>query len=228
MNKIFSILLKTCLCFGFLVTASNAALRSVRSINCGGDKVGNFEADNSFTGGGTYAKWNFTEGNNAAMDSVPDSVFHTERYGDFTYKLTGLTASTPYMLRLIFSENSYDYTERYFNVVVNGKKELDNINPFTDAKWQMYFSVVKDVNTAADASGNLNIAFTTVPGSTNANIMGIRVFQNVGSDAVLTKDRTIHFRKNGNAPHLYGADGKRWIINPAEGCSFCFRLGAIE
>lgn len=180
----------------------------VRSINCGGAKVGIFEADNSFSGGGTFDKWSFTIKNNPSTNGVPDSVYNTERYGSFSYNISGLTAASPYVVRILFSENTYTVPERSFSVEVNGKVALNDINPFTLANYQMFTAVVKDYATTSDASGNVNLKFSTSPGSTNANAMGIQVLKESVSNSIRSFFNHLQSQKSNAVSAVFSPDHK--------------------
>jgi trimeric autotransporter adhesin len=101
------------------------------AINSGGAAVGNFVADEDFNGGDVATSTaNVTLGSNSA----PEAVYLSERYVPFTYVLTGLVADAPYTVNLHFAETYWTGPgDRIFNVVINGKQVLTNLDVFKTA-----------------------------------------------------------------------------------------------
>jgi len=98
------------------------------AINSGGAAVGNFLADEDFNGGDAATSTNtVTLGSNSA----PEAVYQSQRYVPFTYVLTGLVADAPYTVNLHFAETYWTTAgQRIFNVVINGKQALTNLDVF--------------------------------------------------------------------------------------------------
>ena len=75
------------------------------AIDAGGGAAGSFLADTDFTqiSGATYAVSNpiSTAG---VTDPAPQAVYQTERWGEFTYTIPGLTPGALYNVRLHFAE----------------------------------------------------------------------------------------------------------------------------
>jgi trimeric autotransporter adhesin len=101
------------------------------AINSGGAAVGNFVADEDFNGGDVATSTaNVTLGSNSA----PEAVYLSERYVPFTYVLTDLIADAPYTVNLHFAETYWTGPgDRIFNVVINGKQVLANLDVFKTA-----------------------------------------------------------------------------------------------
>src|SRR5206468_1976586 len=71
----------------------------VSAIHAGGGAAGSFVADTGFSGGSTYttsAAINLS----GVTSPAPQSVYQTERYGNFTYTVANLTAGASYIVRL--------------------------------------------------------------------------------------------------------------------------------
>src|SRR5882672_8086523 len=74
-----------------------------RDVNCGGPAVGQFVADEGFTGGGTISHKDVIN-----VSGVPPfvgaQVFQTGRVGSFTYTFGPYPANWPVAIRLFFAE----------------------------------------------------------------------------------------------------------------------------
>jgi trimeric autotransporter adhesin len=101
------------------------------AINSGGAAAGNFVADEDFNGGDVATSTaNVTLGSNSALEAV----YLSERYVPFTYVLNGLVADAPYTVNLHFAETYWTGPgDRIFNVVINGKQVLTNLDVFKTA-----------------------------------------------------------------------------------------------
>lgn len=101
------------------------------AINSGGAAVGNFVADEDFNGGDVATS---TAAVTLGSNSAPEAVYQSQRYVPFTYVLTGLVADAPYAVNLHFAESYWTGVgERIFNVVINGKQVLTNLDVFKTA-----------------------------------------------------------------------------------------------
>ena len=101
------------------------------------------------------------------------AVYQSERYGNMTYTLPNLAASSQYTVRLHFAELYWTASgRRSFNVSINGTRVLSNLDLYavTGAR---YKALVREFAATASASGQIVIAFNTV--TDNASISGIEV-----------------------------------------------------
>jgi endo-1,4-beta-xylanase len=91
------------------------------SINAGGAASGSFGADGSFSGGSTFSTTNGIDTSQVGGTAPPQSVFQTERFGEFTYTIGGFTAGRAATATLFFEESFWTAAgQRKFNVVING------------------------------------------------------------------------------------------------------------
>src|SRR5258708_9107453 len=97
-------------------------------INSGGPAVAPFAADEDFAGGAT-------SGTSHAIDTsgvtspAPQALYQSNRYGNFSYVVPGLTAGANYTVRLHFAEEYWTTAgSRTFNVTINGKQVLTNFD----------------------------------------------------------------------------------------------------
>jgi hypothetical protein len=126
------------------------------AINSGGAAVGNFVADEDFNGGDVATSTaNVTLGSNSA----PEAVYLSERYVPFTYVLNGLVADAPYTVNLHFAETYWTGAgERIFNVVINGKQVLTNLDVFKTAGGQN-IAYDPQFTASADKYGQIIVQF---------------------------------------------------------------------
>lgn len=141
------------------------------AINSGGTAVGNFSADAFVSGGATYTT-STTVNLNGVANPAPQSVYQSERYGNFTYSFMGLTAGASYTVRLHFAEIWWSGAgQRVFNVAVNGQQVLANFDIFAAAGGN-YKAIVREF-TAVAVNGQITVTYTTV--KDNAKSSGIEV-----------------------------------------------------
>jgi hypothetical protein len=131
-----------------------------------------FSADTYGSGGTTYSVTN-TITTTGVTSPAPTAVYQTERYGNTTYTLPNLIASSQYIVRLHFAELYWTAAgKRVFNVSINGTAVLSNFDVFSAAGGQ-YKALVREFTVTANASGQIVIVFTNV--TDNATIDGIEV-----------------------------------------------------
>ena len=141
-------------------------------INAGGAAVAPFAADADFTGGATAATGN-TIDTSGVSNPAPQAVYQSNRYGNFTYSIPGLTANASYTVRLHFAEEYWTAAgKRVFNVSLNGTQVLTNFDIFATVGAE-YKAVVEQFNATANASGSIIIQFAAV--KDNAQVNGIEV-----------------------------------------------------
>src|SRR5262249_22482812 len=104
---------------------------------------------------------------------APQSVYQSERYGNFTYAIPGLTAGGTYTVRLDFAELYWTSAgQRLFNVLINGSHVLTNFDIFA-AAGGANIAVAKSFPATADGFGRITIQFVTV--KDNAKVSGIEI-----------------------------------------------------
>lgn len=165
-----------------VVASTNNTPVNIR-INSGGPAVGNFNADNSFSGG--FAA---TNANNIITNGIPNAappgVYQSERWADNTYAIQGLVPNTSYTVRLHFAENVLNGpNQRLFNVTINGNLVLANFDIFA-AAGGANIANVQEFTATSDGSGQIQIHY--IPGSAdNPKSSGLEVLTN-GSTASQT------------------------------------------
>ena len=148
---------------------SRETLTAIQRINAGGDAVGSFTADAQFFGGSPF--FAAATISNVASD-VPPSVYQSERYGNFEYRLSGLTAGATYTIRLHFAEIYWtEVGRRVFNVDINGSSALSNFDIFAAAGANR--ALVRDFSAVADASGQVVVRYTTLVDNAKASAIEV-------------------------------------------------------
>lgn len=161
-----------------------------------------WEADNYFTGGSTYANAGL-----AIANTTDDVLYQTERYGNFSYNFP--VANGDYTVELHFAEVYFGATgggaggvgSRVFNVnIEGGAEELTNYDIFADVGPAA--AVVKSFPVTV-TDGTLNIVFTTV--TNNAKVSAIAILSQSGGGGPLTWDTTVSNQTNVAGQALSGA-----------------------
>jgi hypothetical protein len=141
-------------------------------INAGGPAASPFVADTDFTGGTTSSTTHAIT-TSGVTNPAPQAVYQSNRYGNFTYTIPGLTASSAYTVRLHFAEEYWTAAgKRTFNVSINGTQVLTKFDIFAAAGGE-FIAVVEQFSATASSSGAITIQFTTV--TDNAQVNGIEV-----------------------------------------------------
>jgi hypothetical protein len=147
-------------------------------INCGGGDESPFTAD-AFFSGGTASTTANSISTSGVTNPAPAAVYQSERYGDFSYALSGLTPNAAYTMRLHFAEIYWTAAgKRTFNVSINGQQVLSNFDIFADAGGANK-AIARDFAASADGSGKLIVQFTNIIGG--AKCSGIEVLSNSSS-----------------------------------------------
>jgi chitodextrinase len=189
----------------YKVTAVNAAGESGQSneasvtpqkatfslrIDSGGGASGNFVSDADYTGGHTFSTQH-TIDTSAVTNPAPQSVYQSERYGNFTYTIPNLTPGATYTVRLHFAEIYWGAAgKRLFNVKINGSQVLSNFDIFATAGAK-YKAIVEQFTATADANGNLTIQYVSV--RDNAKSSGIEILSSSGAPGATTNPRIAKF-----------------------------------
>ncbi len=156
-------------------------------INAGGDAASPFVADTDYSAGST-ANTSQTIDTSGVSDPAPQAVYQSNRYGNFTYTIPGLTAGSAYTVRLHFAEEYWTAAgDRIFNVSINGSQVLTNFDIFATAGAE-YTAVVEPFSATADSSGTITIQFVTV--KDNAQVNGIEVLGTSSSTPTPTPTST--------------------------------------
>jgi hypothetical protein len=152
-----------------------APATQVLAIDAGGAAVGSFAADEDFSGGAarsTTAAINTSGASNPA----PAAVYQSQRFGNFTYTLPGLTAGAAYTVRLHFAEFIQNGPgRRTFSVAINGTTVLSNFDVFV-ASGGFEKALTETFTANADAGGKITVVFTN--GNNNAILNGLEVLSN--------------------------------------------------
>jgi hypothetical protein len=167
------------------ITASNG---STIRINSGGVAAGTFVADSQFSGGSTYST---TAPINAASVATPapQSVYQTERYGNFSYTVSGLTPNAAYLVRLHFAEIYWNSAgQRLFNVSINAQQALSNFDIFAAAGGK-FIAIIREFNVTANDSGQVVIIYSTL--KDNAKSSGVEVLSSTPTMAVAASDAVV-------------------------------------
>jgi hypothetical protein len=128
------------------------------SINAGGPQVGAFLADTLVDGGDTYIATTPVD-ISGVTNPAPADVYRSERYGQFSYTLPGLTPNGAYLLRLHFAEIYWsDAGERIFDVQVNGSTVLSAFDIIA-ASGGPFVGIVREFPVKADSRGQLQVDF---------------------------------------------------------------------
>lgn len=148
--------------------------KAPQRINSGGAASAPFAADSSYSGGSTSSTTHsiITSG---VANPAPVRVYQTQRWGTFTYTLSGLSPGASYTLRLHFCEITYNAAgKRIFNVSANGSPLLTNFDIFATSGAE-YKAVAEQFAVTANGSGQVVLMFTPAQ-STVAAVNGIEIF----------------------------------------------------
>ncbi|HLZ64235.1 MAG TPA: malectin domain-containing carbohydrate-binding protein [Ktedonosporobacter sp.] len=156
-------------------------------INAGGPAVAPFIADADFTGGTTAGTTHAID-TSGVSNPAPQAVYQSNRFGNFTYTIPGLTANGSYTVRLHFAEEFWTAAgKRVFNASINSTQVLTNFDIFASAGAE-FKAVVEQFSATANGSGTITIQFTTV--TDNAQVNGIEVLASGSSTPTPTPTST--------------------------------------
>ncbi|WP_197526961.1 Kelch repeat-containing protein [Pirellulimonas nuda] len=158
------------------------------AINAGGPAIGDYLADQYFSGGGTFGPNNSQISPidlSGAVDPAPADVYKTERTGNggssgaFSYTIPGLIAGGAYTLRLHFAEIYFEGANaRVFDVAINGASPpaLDDYDVFVASGDQGAAAervVIEQLGVTARPDGTLRLDFT--PSVNNAKLSALEL-----------------------------------------------------
>ncbi|TFZ60365.1 hypothetical protein E4V01_04565 [Methylorubrum sp. Q1] len=160
----------------------------VAAINAGGaaltqDGIG-FSADQYFTGGATFIDM---AGGNGLQSAFTNTVYQTERYGNFSYAIPVASTSQAYTVELRFGELWWSNPgQRVFDVTLEGQTILNDLDILAQTgSFNTPYTYVSGPITAG-ANGTLDLQFAN--GIDNAKLSGIVVRQaNGGGGTDMTK-----------------------------------------
>ncbi|MGO8673121.1 MAG: malectin domain-containing carbohydrate-binding protein, partial [Capsulimonadaceae bacterium] len=142
-------------------------------INCGGTAVTPWIADTDFNGGTESASGNPISFG-GVTNPAPGGVYQTNRYGTFTYTISGLTVGASYTTRLHFCETFHTGAgQREFNVFINGTQVLTDFDIYATAGGQNV-ACVEPFTATANSNGAIVVTFGAVVD--NPQINGIEVY----------------------------------------------------
>ncbi len=147
-------------------TQPAASGTEIVAINAGGPAESNasggdvsFVADEDYSAGGGTAVTANTIVTAGVTNAAPAAVYQSERAGQFTYTIPGLTAGSQYTVLLHFAEFYFTAAgDRVFNVAINGTSVLSNFDIFANVGANK--ALVKQFTATASSSGQIVIAFT--------------------------------------------------------------------
>jgi hypothetical protein len=152
-----------------------APATQVLVIDAGGAAAGSFAADTDFSGGAARST-TATIDTGGVSNPAPQAVYQSQRFGNFTYTLPGLTAGAAYVVRLDFAEFIQNGPgKRTFSVAINGTTVLSNFDVFATAGG-FEKALAETFTATADSGGKITIVFTN--GNNNAIVNGIEVLSN--------------------------------------------------
>ncbi len=153
------------------VTVATATTVTSARINCGGAAIDPFGADAGFSGGSAYVG-SGTVAISGVTNPAPAAAYLSERYGDFTYTVSGFAANQPVTVRLHFAEVYFTAVgQRVFDVTVNGALAVNDLDLCAVAGARQ--ALVREIAATTNASGALSLGFVSVVN--NAKVSAIEV-----------------------------------------------------
>ena len=144
------------------------------AVNSGGAAVGQFAADANVSGGTIGATVTTTIDTSGLTAPAPQSVYQTERFGNFTYSFTGLSNGVSYKVRLHSAETYWTAVgQRRFNVLINGTQVLTNFDIIAVAG-AANKAMISEFNAVA-SSGQITVQYVNV--TDNARASGIEILR---------------------------------------------------
>jgi hypothetical protein len=184
------------------------------AIDSGGAAAGTFAADKDYTSGGTWASSTTSAIDTTGLSNpAPQAVYQSQRVGaTVAYTIPGLTAGTPYTVRLHFAEIYWTAThQRVFNIGINGAQVLAGFDIFATAGAR-YKAVIESFTVAASSSGTIAIALTAT--TNNAVVNGIEIIPQSGSATPTPTPTATPTAAGFNDYTTYGYDNGRSVFNP--------------
>jgi RHS repeat-associated protein len=157
-----------------LISVTHGVDNSHIAMNVGGGLVGTFGPDEGGSGGNPYSTASPID-LGGVSNPAPEAVYQTGRYSsDFAYTFSGLGSGANCTVRLHFAETYFNSAgQRVFNVAVNGSTQITGLDVYAAAGNQNNKGLIREINAAADANGNIVIRFVSTVD--NAIISGIEI-----------------------------------------------------
>jgi hypothetical protein len=147
--------------------------RFVAAVNCGGGADGQFMADTNFVDGGVGNPTKEAIDTAGVEAPAPESVYQTERNGQFTYRFGGLAPGTRYLVRLHMAETYFrEPGKRVFHVDINGTRVMSDVDlvALTGGRDK---ALMREFRLGPKSDGQIEILFSRV--ENNASCSGIEV-----------------------------------------------------
>lgn len=127
----------------------------------GGPTIDQWRADTAPEGTWTYTTTDRVDVSKAS-DAAPESIYQSERAGEFGYRVNGLTPNTEYAVRLHFAEIYFDRPgQRVFTVQANGIDVLPRFDVVAEAGGPD-IAVTREVNAVSGADGSIELRFVAI------------------------------------------------------------------
>ncbi len=140
--------------------------------NAGGTAQLPFSADANVAGG-TAAATSAVIDTAGLTNPAPQAVYQSERYGNMTYTLPGMTVGVSHRVRLHFAENYWSAAgQRRFNVSLNGASVISNFDVLAAAGAKNR-AVIRDFDVLPNVSGQIIIQLVSVVD--NATLSGVEI-----------------------------------------------------
>jgi len=159
----------------FVAVNGAAALTAVAQIDSGSTAtVAPFGADADFNTGNAFSSAAGID-LSASANPAPAAIYQSVRWApSFSYTIPGLTAGSPYTVRLHFAELTWTAAgQRRFNVAINGTNVLTGFDIFAAAGGRNR-AITEQFTATANASGQIIIGFSQ-GGADNPEVSGIEV-----------------------------------------------------
>jgi hypothetical protein len=160
--------------------------------------------------------------------AAPESVYQSERYGDFTYVFASLSPGTTYTVRLHFAEIYFTSAgQRVFNVLLNDQTALSRYDIYADVG--AFQATVKTFAVVADSYGKIRMYFESLVNNAQAN--GIEVIAptssaDAGADGAKSDAATSDAAKSdGSAAHSVLLD---WTASTTPGVTYDLLRGTVS
>ena len=145
----------------------NLALPHI-AINSGGAAVAPFVADTKFSSGAGHTRVGSVD-TSLVPNAAPESVYQSERIGDFSYTFLNLTPGAPYTVRLHFAENTATAAgQRIMNIQINSQTVISNFDIYAEAGGP-FKAIVREFTIPANNGGVMIIAFASVVGAAKSS-----------------------------------------------------------
>ena len=113
------------------------------------------------SGGKTSERSNYID-TSGVTNPAPQAVYHTKRFGNFTYTIPNLTPGSRYTVRLHFVENYWKAAgKRIFNVTINSTQVIRDFDVYVAAGGADR-AIVEEFTATPGSNGVLRITYASV------------------------------------------------------------------